>query len=888
MRDKRQGVWCTLAALAVLVLAVRAEPQPQAKADVTEVVVVFKTHFDIGFTDYAHAVVDKYKTTMIDQALDVCERNRLQPPEKRFAWTVPGWPMAQILGPEQAAARRERVVSAIKAGQLVWHALPFTTHTESLELEDMVRAMRFSTELSQQFGQPLARDAKMTDVPSHCWILPTLLKHAGVEFLHRGCNSGSSSPQLPPVFWWEGPDGSRVLTQYSGGDYGTQLAAPAGWPYHTWLALIHSGDNQGPPSPEEVDKLLKEAEKTLPGVKIRLGRLSDFSDALRKEKAEIPVIRGDMPDTWIHGIMSMPVETQTARNVRPEIGALETLNTLLGIWGVQVPPAKDAVAAAYEKSLLFGEHTWGYNMWLLPALYGKEWEAARAKGTYGKLERSFVEKGQYIRDAQAPVEAALQANMESLARAVNVQGPRIVVHNPLAWTRAQALVTADAPSIRATALRDVSSGALVPVERDGTRLRFLAGSLPPQGYRTYVPVDDAPQQPGAVTVDPAGTTLENEALRVRLDPARGGIVSVIDKATGQELIDASKYAAGQYLYERFDHDVNEAYLAAYCKIRPDWTSTFGKPKLLPASQIKYGAASPKDMTVNVSRGPVSATVTLSAKAGAGVPHAVALQVTLYAGKVPYVDMQWVASGKQDDPWPEAGWLCLPVKAEEPQFRLGRLGTVIDPSKDIVAGANHDIFCLSSGMTVTGRGGRGVGLAPLDSPLVSLGYPGIYRYAKTWQPREPQVFVNLFNNIWGTNFRQWISGTWSSRVRLWPAGEGCSWVEQAWEARSPCLAAVADGAAGSLPASQRGVAPSSRGVFVTAFAPAADGAGWLLRLWEQEGISAACRVDLPGGLNVTSAQPCDLRGRPVGQPTAVVRGSFVCPLGRFAPGTYVLK
>jgi hypothetical protein len=107
------------------------------------------------------------------------------------------------------------VEEAYRDGRIVTHALPFTTHTESLEIEDLVRGMGFSSRLSRSAGIALPRDAKMTDVPSHSWIIPTMLKHAGVEFFHIGCNEGVASPDLPRLFWWEGPDGSRVLTMYS-------------------------------------------------------------------------------------------------------------------------------------------------------------------------------------------------------------------------------------------------------------------------------------------------------------------------------------------------------------------------------------------------------------------------------------------------------------------------------------------------------------------------------------------------------------------------------------------------------------------------------------------------------------------------------------------------
>ena len=157
----------------------------------------------------------------------------------------------------------------------------------------------------------------MTDVPEHTWVLPTLLKHAGVEFLQVGCNGGSAPMRVPPLFWWEGPDGSRLLTSYSE-QYGTQLLPPPDWPYRTWLAMIMTGDNHGPPTTDEVDHLLQQAAKEMPGVKINFGRLEDFYDAIMAEKNDhIPVVRGDMPDTWIHGFEAFPAETKLACGCPP-------------------------------------------------------------------------------------------------------------------------------------------------------------------------------------------------------------------------------------------------------------------------------------------------------------------------------------------------------------------------------------------------------------------------------------------------------------------------------------------------------------------------------------------------------------------------------------------
>ena len=43
--------------------------QQKVDSSVKEIILVFKTHFDIGYTDFAEAVVQKYSTTMMQNAL---------------------------------------------------------------------------------------------------------------------------------------------------------------------------------------------------------------------------------------------------------------------------------------------------------------------------------------------------------------------------------------------------------------------------------------------------------------------------------------------------------------------------------------------------------------------------------------------------------------------------------------------------------------------------------------------------------------------------------------------------------------------------------------------------------------------------------------------------
>ena len=81
----------------LLFFSTRLFSQQRVDTSVKEIIIVFKTHFDIGYTDFAEAVTQKYSTSMMTSALSIIEKSKKLPPEKQFVWTVSGWPMEQIL-----------------------------------------------------------------------------------------------------------------------------------------------------------------------------------------------------------------------------------------------------------------------------------------------------------------------------------------------------------------------------------------------------------------------------------------------------------------------------------------------------------------------------------------------------------------------------------------------------------------------------------------------------------------------------------------------------------------------------------------------------------------------------------------------------------------------
>jgi len=838
--------------------------QQKVDTSVREIILVFKTHFDIGYTDYAEAVVQKYSSTMMEHALANVEKNKRLPAEKQFVWTVSGWPMEQMLQRSDPSIK-PKVTQLLKTGRFAVHALPFSMETESADLESLVRGMNISSTISRSAGLTLPRDAKMSDVPSHSWILPTLLTNAGVNFLHIGCNPASRSPQLPTLFWWQGPDGSRLMTMYSEKYYGTSLLPPDGWQYKTWLAIMQTNDNDGPPAPETVERYLADLHKYAPNAKVRIGRIADFYDAIKKENPQLPVIKGDMPDTWIHGFMSMPREVKDSRRINSDLLTLQSANSLYNLWTNKGYDISRKVYDAYENNLLFNEHTFGGAMgrnengtWA----YGDDFRKQRAAGAYEVIERSWREKSDRVFAADKVVTSSLNRQLKELAAEVKWKGNRVFVYNALPWQR-DGLVTLYTKNA-GNAIKDIETGVIIPISNENNKIQFLAKNIPASGYRNYEFVKDAQLTAATVKLDEQSNTIENKFYKIQFDPSKGAIASIIEKRTGKELVNkTSEYGFGQYLYERFSKKDAEDYTNVYVKaMGKEWANAeLGRPNLTEGPHITEKGGIAK-MAFTKSALGVSATMLFAPTKN--IPHDYSITLNLYAD-APYAELVWNINAKPAESWPEAGWISLPFNVDNPSFKLGRLGGVIDPAKDIIKGSNVDYGFLNTGMSIINESGSGVGLTSPDAPGVSLDRPGLWKYSTDFTPKRSNVFVNLYNNLWSTNFTEWIEGSWSTKIFLWSVdhfNNESSIITPSEEFRSPLKAVMAGGQSGDLPLVAAAIQLSMKGVAVTAFGKNPDGEGTVLRLWEQAGNNGSCIVTLPAKHSFKTAQFCNLRGEPL--------------------------
>jgi len=872
-----------LAALPILILCTAIQSGRGQNTHVKEIIVVFKTHFDIGYTHRVKDIVHYYRTDMIDHALKIMDSSLSLPVEQQFKWTCPGWVMSKVMEPwpGQTEVRREKLDEAFTQGRFITHAMPFTIETDVCEPEVLTRGLVFASRLTRQYHLPLPIAAKVTDMPSHSGELATVLGNAGVKFLHIGCNWPSGFVQTPGLFWWEGPDGSRVLTFYSS-IYGTAiglgwpedwgrddhfvghgLLPPADWPYEVWPAIFVTLDNSGPPEAKDVKALFDEARQKLPGVKIRVGTMDDFAKDILAGHPRLPVVKKEMPDTWVHGMMSDPGGSRRSRESAPLLSADEVLNTQLRIWGLPAPSVADSIAKAYEWMALYAEHTWGGAMSINQ--YGEDFKKL-PPSTYADLEASWEDKTDYIRNAWGVADRLKQDNLRWLAHTVTCDTGSVIVFNPLPWRR--------------NGVIDIKGQAV------------LVNDIPASGYKTVT----LPVRPSTMSPD---SLLENRFYRIAFDPSSGTIRSLVDKRTGH---DWAANGTARYCNERFTYEQTAQYTEAYQQHRAwnafgakgDWLHPgMHKPGMPSDSVVAYRMASPMagKMTIRVTALQQTAVLDMPADTARRLP-ASRLTVTL-TNDQPYIDLEITLLDKVKDNWPEADWLALPFHVEKPVFNVYRSLGIMDPAKDILTGANKHLYTAGQGVTLTDASGNGIAVCPLDHPLISLDTPGCWKFSLDFVPKKPVVYVNLYNNQWNTNYRYWYPGTWSSRVRIWtfdnhtPKAEVMS--VPALEARYPLQVTPPENSTGQLPAARKGVELSRKGVLVTAFGEDPDGnQGTLLRLWEMTGEPGEIKVALPRYSHFTSATPVNLRGEVAGKPIRIVQGTFNTYIREFGPASFILK
>ncbi|MBK9121679.1 MAG: DUF5054 domain-containing protein [Chloroflexi bacterium] len=378
------------------------------RTDIDLVHVIFKTHLDVGFTDYARAVVDRYMTAFIPDAITLAETMRERHPDEPFRWTVGAWLIYEYL--ERASSdQRRRMENAVRDNHVAWHAAPFTTHTELMDERLFRRGLSLSHELDARFGKRTIA-AKMTDVPGHTRAMIPLLAEAGVRMFHVGVNPAATVPAVPPVFKWRDETSSTEVLMMYQQVYGDVMVLPG---TTEAVAIVFTGDNLGPPTPDSVRETYADLRRQFPNAVFVGSTLDAVAESILRAAPDLPVISDEIGDTWIHGIGTDPTKVSQYR----------ALLRLRDRW-IADGTASDAQLGAFDRALLMiPEHTWGmdlktflpdYENYATPVLPEK-----RGDPMFRYFEASWAEQRAYVADALdtldgTPLKAAAEAELEAI------------------------------------------------------------------------------------------------------------------------------------------------------------------------------------------------------------------------------------------------------------------------------------------------------------------------------------------------------------------------------------------------------------------------------------------------------------------------------------------
>lgn len=304
---------------------------------------VAKTHLDLGFTGLAAEVVDRYVERFFPAAIAAARQLRLADSPLRLVWTTGSWILREAL--ERAGTERSRaeVADAIEHGDLAWHALPLTTHTELMDAALFRHGLGISGALDRRFGRRTIA-AKLTDVPGHTRSMVPLLVEAGVRFVHIGVNPVWPMPDVPAVFRWHDDDGSEVVVAYQAGGYGGEVIVDG---CDEVLSFLHSGDNLGPPSIDDVHHAFRTLSERYPDAEIVGSTLDGFARALFSSGAvaSLPTVTAEIGDPWIFGAASDPQKMSKFRRL---------------LRARRAPMLDPAERTGIDDALLLVcEHTWG-------------------------------------------------------------------------------------------------------------------------------------------------------------------------------------------------------------------------------------------------------------------------------------------------------------------------------------------------------------------------------------------------------------------------------------------------------------------------------------------------------------------------------------------------
>jgi len=402
------------------------------------------------------------------------------------------------------------------------------------------------------------------------WQLPQIYKRSGMDYFVTQKMTWNDTNQLPlKLFWWQSPDGSKVLT-YFPHDYANRNLNPVRLSSDLAVARQRSpgmeqmmdlygvGDHGGGPTRAMLDEGNHWAKDGMIMPKLQFGTAqSYFSGIEQKLSSNSPVwnytaiakgYKAPTPDTGKIGIPTwndemyleyhrgvFTTQAQHKRNMRES--EEQTINaekyaSLAWLNGNAYP--NDQFTDAWKKIAFNGFHDLAAGSGI-----GVIYKEAQAEFDQVRLETNEISAN----------------SLHTLAANVNTKAAGdvpVLVFNPLAWSHSGvATVSVQMPNASGSGVslldehnKVVPSKILSSDAKTGAyKLLVQAQDVPSLGYQVLHAVSG--EKTFKTDLKASGTKMENDLLRVEVDAKTGCITSLYDKKTKFESI--AKGACGNQL-----------------------------------------------------------------------------------------------------------------------------------------------------------------------------------------------------------------------------------------------------------------------------------------------------------------------------------------------------